>query len=111
MTAVDISAFATTQLSLLSAELRAELDETSLLTSTHAPSVLARAGLAVLNLTVSSQRTGMGGKTVLDLELDSAVTGGDGGRELPEHGLRVGDIVGVAEQPKGAERKLSLIHI
>ncbi|KAK5170420.1 uncharacterized protein LTR77_005008 [Saxophila tyrrhenica] len=97
----DIPTFATSQLSLLSAELQAELTETQLLTSTHAPSILQRAGLAVLNLHISSQRTGLGGKTVLELSLDPAVGGG----ELPEHGLRVGDIVGVAEQPRGAERK------
>lgn len=103
MKAIDISAFAGSQLSLLSNELQAELSETSLLTSTHAPSVLARAGLAILNLTVSSQRTGLGGKTVLDLELDPAVAGAS--KELPEHGIRVGDIVGLAEQPKGAEKK------
>jgi len=103
MQPVDIPSFASSQLSLLSDELKAELEETSLLTSTHAPSVLARAGLAILNLTVSSQRTGLGGKTVLDLELDPAVA--SSGKELPEHGLRVGDIVGLAEQPKGAEKK------
>ncbi|KAK5115357.1 hypothetical protein LTR62_001557 [Meristemomyces frigidus] len=99
--ATDIPTFATTQLSLLTTELRAELAETHLLTATHAPTVLQRAGLALLNLTLSSQRTGFGGKTLLELSLDSAVGGG----ELPEHGLRTGDIVAVAEQPKGAERK------
>lgn len=102
MKATDISSFATSQLSLLNNELQAELAETQLLTSTHAPTVLQRAGLALLNLSVSSQRTGLGGKTLLELGLDPAV-GGDG--ELPEHGLRVGDICAVAEQPKGAERK------
>lgn len=101
MKATDISHFATSQLSLLSSELQAELAETTLLTATHAPPVLQRAGLAILNLHVSSQRTGLGGKTLLELGLDPAVGGG----ELPEHGLRVGDIVAVAEQPKGAERK------
>lgn len=101
MEGTDIPAFATSQLSLLKRELDAELDETTLLTSTHAPTTLQRAGLAVLNLTLSSQRTGFGGKTLLELGLDPAV----GQSELPEHGLRVGDIVGVAEQPKGAERK------
>lgn len=101
MKSIDISTFATSQLALLNNELQAELAETQLLTSTHAPSVLQRAGLAVLNLTVSSQRTGFGGKTLLELGLDPAVGGG----QLPEHGLRTGDIVGVAEQPKGAERK------
>ncbi len=98
----DISSFASSQLSLLDRELQAELEETQLLTSTHAPTTLQRAGLAVLNLHVSSQRTGLGGKTVLELALDPAVANGS---DLPDHGLRVGDICGVAEQPKGAERK------
>lgn len=98
---MDVSAFATQQLALLDNELKAELTETELLTSTHAPSVLQRAGLAILNLNVHSQRTGFGGKTLLELGLDPAVGSG----ELAEYGLRVGDICAVAEQPKGAERK------
>ena len=97
----DISSFAGSQLQLLEKELTAELEETQLLTSTHAPVKLERAGLAILNLQLSSQRTGLGGKTVLELGLDPAVGSG----ELPEHGLRTGDICAVAEQPKGAERK------
>ncbi|KAK5695260.1 hypothetical protein LTR97_008766 [Elasticomyces elasticus] len=101
MKQTDVSSFATSQLSLLNDELQAELAETTLLSSTHSPTVLQRAGLALLNLTVSSQRTGFGGKTLLELALDPAVGGGD----LPEHGLRTGDICAVAEQPKGAERK------
>lgn len=67
MSNVDVSAFATRQLSLLDSELQAELTETELLTSTHAPTVLQRAGLAILNLNVSSQRTGLGGRTLLEL--------------------------------------------
>ncbi|KAK3044034.1 hypothetical protein LTS18_002347, partial [Coniosporium uncinatum] len=56
--------------------------------------------------------------TVLELSLDPAVAdttssssssgagaARGGGNEIPEHGIRVGDIVGVAEQPKGGERK------
>ena len=101
VTMTDISSFAASQLALLDKELEAELAETQLLTSTHAPVKLERAGLALLNLYVASQRTGFGGKTLLELSLDPAVGSG----ELPEHGLRVGDICGVAEQPKGAERK------
>ncbi|KAK5130420.1 hypothetical protein LTR08_002118 [Meristemomyces frigidus] len=101
MKSTDIASFATSQLSLLNDELQAELAETQLLTSTHAPTVLQRAGLALLNLAVASQRTGFGGKTLLELSLDPAVGSG----QLPEHGLRVGDICAVAEQPKGAERK------
>lgn len=108
---LDIPSFATHQLALLDRELQAEAAETKLLTSHFPPSVLARAGLAVSNLCVSSQRTGFGGKTVLELGLDSAVgtgssgSGKGGNGELPEHGLRVGDIVSLSEQPKGAEKK------
>ena len=97
----DISAFASRQISLLDKELQAELAETQLLTSTHSPNTLQRAGLALLNLNVASQRTGFGGRTLLELGIDPAVGAG----ELPEHGLRVGDICAVAEQPKGTERK------
>ncbi|THZ08201.1 DNA helicase [Aureobasidium pullulans] len=103
MAPIDIPTFADKQLKLLAAELNAELEETALLTATHAPSTLARAGLAVLNLAISAQRTGLGGKSLLELSLDPAISGTE--TELPEHGLRVGDIVGVSEQPKGAEKK------
>jgi DNA polymerase alpha-associated DNA helicase A len=101
MPLTDISTFATTQLSLLATEHQSELAETQLLTSTHSPPILQRAGLALLNLHISAQRTGFGGKQLLELSLDPAVGGG----ELPEHGLRVGDICAVAEQPRGSERK------
>ncbi|KAG9760105.1 DNA helicase, partial [Aureobasidium melanogenum] len=103
MPPIDIPSFADKQLKLLAAELNAELEETALLTATHAPSTLARAGLAVVNLSVSAQRTGLGGKSLIELSLDPAIAGTE--TQLPEHGLRVGDIVGVSEQPKGAEKK------
>lgn len=99
---IDISAFATTQLSLLKAELAAETASTATLLSSSSPATLSRAGLAVTNLVVTSQRTGLGGKTVLELEQDHAI--GNAG-EIGEHGIQVGDIVRVGEQPKGNERK------
>jgi DNA polymerase alpha-associated DNA helicase A len=102
----DIPSFATTQLSLLSAELDAEAAETALLLSSQPPQILARAGLAILNLTVSSLRTGLGGKTVVELALDSAVTGGkDRDGRLPEHDIRTGDIVRVGDLPTGGAKK------
>lgn len=99
---LDIPFFATSTLSLLSTELAAETASTTSLLSSSSPTVLARSGLAVINLVVSSQRTGLGGKTVLELEQDHAI-GNDG--EIGEHGIRVGDIVRVAEQPLGGEKK------
>ncbi|OCK84972.1 P-loop containing nucleoside triphosphate hydrolase protein [Lepidopterella palustris CBS 459.81] len=105
-TPVDIPAFASHQLLLLDAELQSELSETSLLVSSSTPSTLSRAGLAILNLQISSQRTGLGGKTVLELALDPAVAGSrKGGADIPEHGIKVGDIVGVQEQPVGSARR------
>ncbi|MCJ1432720.1 hypothetical protein MMC27_002077 [Xylographa pallens] len=99
---IDIPTFATHQLGLLDAELAAETASTTTLLASTSPSTLSRAGLALLNLVVCSQRTGLGGKTVLELEQDPAI--GNNG-EIGEHGIRVGDIVRVGEQPKGNERK------
>ncbi|KAL7911243.1 AAA domain-containing protein [Trichoderma velutinum] len=99
---IDVPSFAATQLALLDQELQSEIQETSSLISNHSPTGLQRAGLAITNLTISSQRTGFGGKTVLELSPDSA-TSSTG--ELPEHGIRTGDIVLVAEQPAGSAKK------
>ncbi|KAH7329278.1 hypothetical protein B0I35DRAFT_448515 [Stachybotrys elegans] len=99
---LDVGAFAATQLALLDRELQSEMDETSALITNHSPTALQRAGVAITNLVVSSQRTGLGGKSVLELGPDSA-TSATG--ELPEHGLRTGDIVLVAEQPAGSAKK------
>ncbi|ETS88000.1 hypothetical protein PFICI_01828 [Pestalotiopsis fici W106-1] len=99
---VGVGAFAQTQLALLDAELQSEVQETSGLITGLSPTSLQRAGLALTNLVVGAQRTGLGGKTVLELEPDSA-TNASG--ELPEHGVRVGDIVLVSEQPAGSAKK------
>jgi DNA polymerase alpha-associated DNA helicase A len=101
----DIPSFAASQLTLLDAELQAELSETNALLSSHTPTALARAGLAILNLSVSSMRTGLGGKTVVELGLDSAVVAKGEKPDIPEHGIRVGDIVAVQDQPSGSAKK------
>ena len=80
--AIDIPSFATTQLALLEAELQSELLETSSLISNTSPAALQRAGLGITNLTLTSQRTGLGGKTVVELGPDSATASKDG--ELAE---------------------------
>ncbi|KAK6227040.1 dna-binding protein smubp-2 [Colletotrichum tabaci] len=97
---LSVPSFATTQLTLLSAELAAEVAESSALVSHHAPTALQRAGLALPNLVVSARRTGLGGRTVLELGPDPAVSS-----KLPDHGLRPGDIVLVSEQPTGNAKK------
>ncbi|ERF76922.1 hypothetical protein EPUS_02634 [Endocarpon pusillum Z07020] len=100
------AAFAQAQLSLLNTEQSAEVAETTLLLSEASPTALARAGLAILNLNPVSQRTGLGGKTILELGLDPAVASAErGGSDLPEHGIRTGDIVRLGEQPGGGAKK------
>jgi len=101
MSPTDIQTFAAAQLALLEVEHSAEIEETAILTAAHAPIVLQRAGLALLNLHVVGQRTGFAGRTQIDLALDPTVASG----ELPEHGLSSGDLCAVAEQPKGSEKK------
>jgi len=99
---MDIPLFANTQLHLLQAEHAAEvLEQTTLITSLP-PISLQRHGLALLNLSISTQSTGLGGRTVLELEPDAALTS-DG--KFPTHGLRSGDLVRVEEQPSGAAKK------
>lgn len=109
-------AFFTTQQSLLHAEQASEIAETSLLLSSAAPSTLARAGLAIINLTINSLKTGLGGRTVIELGTDPAyapsnLKNGEKGvssksdGELPEHGIRTGDIVRVGQMPKGGAKK------
>ncbi|PBP19153.1 P-loop containing nucleoside triphosphate hydrolase protein [Diplocarpon rosae] len=106
---VDIPSFCTTQLALLDAELQSELAETSSLITHSSPTSLQRAGIALTNLVLASQRTGLGGKNVVELTPDSATSGkkgrDDAAGELPEHGIRTGDIVVVSEQPAGSAKK------
>lgn len=99
---VDVPAFAATQLELLAAELQSEIAQTAETVGGHTPAALQRAGIALINLVIGGRRTGMGGRTVLTLEGDSATASSD---ELPEHGLRTGDVVLVAEQPGGSAKK------
>jgi len=112
---VDIPSFAATQLSLLQAELDSEIEETSILVSSHSPAALQRGGLALTNLTVTSQRTGFGGKTIVELSPDAATSSstsdGDGGGGLPQHGIRPGDIILLSEQPAGSAKKKELRDI
>lgn len=55
---------------------------------------------------------------MLELELDGAIGGGGdgdggggGGGGLGEHGVGVGDVVRVGEQPRGGERKGQRAHM
>lgn len=100
---ISIADFARQQLTLLAAEQAAEVSETSTAASQHSPAALQRAGCALTNLTVGSVRTGLGGRSVIELIPDSA-TSSTG--ELPaEHGIRSGDVVLVSELAAGGAKK------
>lgn len=103
--------FVATQLSLLAAERASDVLESTSLISSTPPHILAKQhGIAILNLVIASQRTGLGGKILLELERDSAVGGSDG--SLPEHTLRTGDMVRVEEMPSsGAARKKEKVEL
>ncbi|KAL7266393.1 hypothetical protein RUND412_011062 [Rhizina undulata] len=99
---MDIPAFATTQLELLKLEQEAEITQQTALITSLPPSSLQRHGLALLNLTPTAQRTGLGGRTMLELEPDAALNPDE---KLPAHGIRSGDIVRIEEQPSGSAKK------
>ncbi|KAI1613162.1 P-loop containing nucleoside triphosphate hydrolase protein [Exophiala viscosa] len=105
------AAFFNTLQTLISLEQDSEIVETSLLLSSTPPSTLARAGLAILNLAVQSLKTGLGGRSVIELGLDPAVVSKDSRGELPEHGIRTGDIVRLGEMPKGTAKKKEVAEL
>ncbi|CAH2354596.1 DNA polymerase alpha-associated DNA helicase A [[Candida] railenensis] len=57
----------------------------------YSPKKLAQFGLAVVNLVISNLRTGLGGKTLIELSVDSAVSNPDD--DINPGSIRVGDIV------------------
>lgn len=105
------TAFFTTLQHLLNLEQASEVAENTLLLSSAPPGTLARVGLAILSLAIASLKTGLGGRSVVELALDSAVVAKDSHGELPEHGIRTGDIVRVGEMPKGTAKKKEVAEL
>ena len=60
---INPAEFFSAQLSLLEKERQAEVSEISDAIALYSPSQLQSRGLALLNLTITSVRTGLGGKT------------------------------------------------
>ncbi|KAF8446671.1 P-loop containing nucleoside triphosphate hydrolase protein [Terfezia claveryi] len=113
--ALDPHLFTQTQLSLLATERTSDLLQSTSLITSIPPAVLAKQhGLAILNLSIISQRTGLGGKIILGLEKDAAAggpgraekgVGRGGGGGWQEHTLRTGDVVRVEEMPTSGSAK------
>ena len=64
----------------------------------YPPKKLAQLGLGIINLQIVNIRTGLGGKTILELQLDSAFSDG----EINTSTLRTGDIVQLAKMTSSA---------
>lgn len=82
-------------------EQQVDVVETTKILESQSPKQLANRGLAVLNLVVSSVRTGMGGRAVISLEIDPAL----GDKELELGDIRTGDLVRISLQASSASTK------
>ncbi|CAO3635804.1 unnamed protein product [Cunninghamella blakesleeana] len=92
------------QITLVQEEKRIDVEDTQKLLSTFTPSQLQKRGVALLGLRVTGMRTGLGGKSLVDLELgysnkESAI--------FPAHKITTGDIVGLEEYKKDKKEKSS----
>jgi DNA polymerase alpha-associated DNA helicase A len=81
-----------TLIEALQTEKRVDVDEVASLLETLPPKKLARKGLALINLVVTSMRTGLGGKMIVSLEPDRAIHGTENPK-LDNSEIRTGDIV------------------
>ncbi|ODQ46382.1 hypothetical protein PICMEDRAFT_33711 [Pichia membranifaciens NRRL Y-2026] len=81
-------------LSALAVEKREDYETTHQLLSTTPPKVLARNGLAILNLVIENIRKSIGGKLILELALDGAISG------------PTGDIVRIDTNPSGNQASI-----
>lgn len=82
---------ATSFINAINIEQKADLLATDEYLAKYASKKLAQFGLAVVNLIISNLRTGLGGKTLIELSLDSAVSNLDD--DINPGSIRVGDIV------------------
>ncbi|KAI9024494.1 hypothetical protein CLU79DRAFT_109557 [Phycomyces nitens] len=92
------------QISLVQKEKTIDVEETSRLLSTYSPLQLQKRGLALIGLKVTGMRTGLGGKSLIDLELANPIKLPP---VLPAHKITTGDIVGLDEYKKDKPSKQS----
>ncbi|KAI9252807.1 P-loop containing nucleoside triphosphate hydrolase protein [Phascolomyces articulosus] len=91
------------QINLVETERKVDFEETSKMLSMFSPIQLQKRGIALVNLKVSGMRTGLGGKSLIDLELGNATKGDSG--TFPPHKITSGDIVGLDEYKKDKQTK------
>lgn len=89
-------------LKCISLERGADIDQTSLLLNTLSPKKLASKGLAIVNLASENLKTGLGGRTILELKND---LGGHESEFIVAGDIRTGDIVKIDKVPSSTKKK------
>ncbi|KAL9554296.1 hypothetical protein MBANPS3_002874 [Mucor bainieri] len=85
------------QIQLVETERKIDVEDTQKLLSAYAPIQLQRRGVALVGLKVTGMRTGLGGKSLIDLELANPSILPP---IFPAHKITTGDIVGLDEYKK-----------
>ncbi|KAI5951393.1 hypothetical protein KGF54_004467 [Candida jiufengensis] len=78
-----------------------DVTQTTKYLDSYPPKKLAQLGYAILNLVVSNIRTGIGGKTIIELQLDKSISNG----EIDTSTMKTGDIVKIAKMIKESKKK------
>lgn len=90
------------QIELVETERKIDVEETLKLLSAYAPNQLQKRGVALIGLKVTGMRTGLGGKSLVDLELANPNILPP---IFPAHKITTGDIVGLDEYKKDKPSK------
>eukprot|EP01135_Chromosphaera_perkinsii_P003688 Nk52_evm6s252 gene=Nk52_evmTU6s252 len=85
-----VELFVEKQLKLMEMERECEVEERTALLQKYTTNQLVKKGYCLNKLEIAGLRTGVGGKTMIDLEMNRALCESD---KLPAHKFRVGDIV------------------
>lgn len=87
-------------LKLIEVEKEYAIDDVKLQLSSLDAKSAAKRGISMLNLRVSSQRTGLGGKEIVEFEHNTI------GNLLPLNQIRTGDIVEILSNPSKSKKAL-----
>ncbi|CAH6720232.1 DNA polymerase alpha-associated DNA helicase A [[Candida] jaroonii] len=79
-------------------EQKVDLNQTNAYLETYSVKKLAKLGLAVVNLIIDNIRTGLGGKTVIELVIDTAI-----GKDIEIGSIKTGDIVKIDKMGEDSE--------
>ncbi|KAI9493302.1 P-loop containing nucleoside triphosphate hydrolase protein [Zychaea mexicana] len=93
------------QINLVEKEKQVDVEDTLKMLSSFTPVQLQKRGVALIGLKVTGMRTGLGGKSLIDLELGNPSKVPP---TFPPHKISTGDIVGLDEYKKDKQTKNKL---